>query len=60
MRLIVRTPITVVSQSSTILGQIVKRFDTTVVCGFLEDTVAECWQYSPDDRAFVEVGGWTT
>jgi hypothetical protein len=38
----------------------VPRFNTTVVCGFLEDTVAECWQYSPDDRAFVKVGGWTT
>jgi hypothetical protein len=49
-----------IRQSSTIHGQIVPRFNTTVVCGFLEDTVAECWQYSPDDRAFVKVGGWTT
>ena len=49
-----------IRQSSTIHGQIVPRFNATVVCGFLEDTVAECWQYSPDDRAFVKVGGWTT
>ena len=49
-----------IRQSSTIHGQIMPRFNTTVVCGFVEDTVAECWQYSPDDRAFVKVGGWTT
>ena len=49
-----------IQRSSTIDGQIVPRFNTTVVCGFVEDTVAECWQYSPDDRAFVKVGGWTT
>lgn len=42
-----------IRQSSTIHGQIVPRFNTTVVCGFVEDTVAECWQYSPGDRAFV-------
>jgi hypothetical protein len=51
---------TSIRRSSTIHGQIVPRFNTTVVCGFLDDTVAECWQYSPEDGAFVKVGGWTT
>lgn len=47
-------------QSETIHGQLTPRFGTTVVCGFVDDTTARCWQYSPTDSAFVEVGGWTT
>jgi hypothetical protein len=47
-------------QSETIHGQITPRFNTTVVCAFTEDTTARCWQYSPTDSAFVEVGTWTT
>jgi hypothetical protein len=47
-------------QSDTIQGHITPRWTTTVVCGFIEDTAAECWQYSPVDRAFVRVGQWVT
>jgi hypothetical protein len=49
-----------IGQSETIHGQITPRWNTTVVCGFTDDTTAECWQYSPADQAFVKVGGWTT
>jgi hypothetical protein len=35
-------------------------FKTTVVCAFVDDTSAVCWQYSPATRAFVKVGGWVT
>lgn len=49
-----------IKQSETIHGQIAPRFSTTVVCAFTDDTTARCWQYSPTDSAFVEVGGWTT
>lgn len=49
-----------IGQSETIHGQITPRWNTTVVCGFTDDTTAECWQYSPVDQAFVKVGGWTT
>ena len=47
-------------QSETIQGQITPRFNTTVVCAFTDDTTARCWQYSPANSAFVDVGGWTT
>jgi hypothetical protein len=47
-------------QSETINGQLTPRFSTTVVCGFIDETTARCWQYSPTDSAFVEVGSWTT
>jgi hypothetical protein len=49
-----------IRQSETIHGQITPRWNTTVVCGFVDDTTAECWQYSPTDRLFVRVGRWTT
>jgi hypothetical protein len=49
-----------IKQSETIDGQITPRFGTTVVCGFMDNTTARCWQYSPPDSAFVEVGMWTT
>ena len=49
-----------IKQSETIEGQITPRFNTTVVCAFTEGTTARCWQYSPTDSAFVEVGNWTT
>lgn len=51
---------TSIRESETIHGRITPRWNTTVVCGFLEDTVAECWQFSPDERVFVKVGGWIT
>ena len=49
-----------IRQSETIHGQITPRWNTTVVCGFIDDKTAECWQSSPTDRAFVKVGRWTT
>ena len=49
-----------IRQSNTIHGHITPRWNTTVVCGFIDDTSAECWQYSPADRAFVKVGQWIT
>jgi hypothetical protein len=49
-----------IRQSETIHGQVTPRWSTTVVCGFTDDTTAQCWQYSPADHAFVKVGGWTT
>jgi hypothetical protein len=49
-----------IRQSETIQGQIAPRWNTTVLCGFTDDTTAHCWQYSPVDRTFVRVGGWTT
>ena len=49
-----------IRQSETIHGQIRPRWNTTVVCGFVDDTSAVCWQYSPAARAFVKVGRWVT
>ena len=49
-----------IRQSATVHGHITPRWDTTVVCGFLEDTIAECWQYSPKERMFIKVGQWIT
>ena len=46
--------------SETIEGGLTPRWDTTVVCGFIHDTEAVCWQYSPSEKKFVQVGGWTT
>jgi hypothetical protein len=49
-----------IGRSATIQGQITPRWPTAVVCAFVDDTTAVCWQYSLDDRAFVKVGGWVT
>jgi hypothetical protein len=49
-----------IRQSDTIHGQVTPRWNTTVVCGFIDETTAECWQYSPNARTFVKIGGWTT
>ena len=49
-----------IRRSETIHGRIAPRWNTTVVCGFTDNTTAHCWQYSPADRTFVSVGGWTT
>ena len=49
-----------IRQSATISGKVAPMFATTVVCGFVEDTTAMCWQYSPKTRAFVKVGEWQT
>ena len=49
-----------IRESATIEGTITPRWDSTVLCGFVGDTVAVCWQFAPDERRFVTVGGWTT
>jgi hypothetical protein len=49
-----------IRESSIIHGHITPLWNTTVVCGFTDDTTAACWQYSPVDRAFVRVGHWIT
>lgn len=49
-----------IRQSQTIHGEVEPRWNTTVVCGFVEETSAVCWQHSPDRRAFVKIGGWVT
>jgi hypothetical protein len=47
-------------KSQTLHGSLEPRFDTTVVCTFVDDTAATCWQYSPAVRDFVKVGQWKT
>jgi hypothetical protein len=49
-----------IAQSETIHGKVAPRWNTPVVCAFVEDTSAVCWQYSPAGRVFVEVGRWIT
>jgi hypothetical protein len=49
-----------IRESETIQGWVTPRWSTTVVCGFVDDTTSVCWQYSPANRAFVRVGGWST
>jgi hypothetical protein len=50
----------IAQSGSAIHGGITPKWNGTVVCGFVEDTSAVCWQYSPAARAFVKVGGWIT
>lgn len=49
-----------IRSSETIRGRITPLFPTTVVCAFVENTEAVCWQYAPKSRAFVKVGEWQT
>jgi hypothetical protein len=49
-----------IRRSETIHGQIRPRWTTAVVCAFVDATSSVCWQYSPTERVFVKVGGWTT
>ena len=49
-----------IGRSDTIHGQLAPRWNTAVICAFADDTVAVCWQYSPDEGVFVRVGGWVT
>jgi hypothetical protein len=49
-----------IRQSETIQGRIAPRWATTIACGFIEDTIAVCWQFDPASRAFVKIGGWST
>jgi hypothetical protein len=46
--------------SDTLHGALVPRWPTTVVCGFVHETEAACWQFDPERRKFVQVGQWTT
>jgi hypothetical protein len=49
-----------IQTTETVSGRIAPRFTTTVVCAFVEETNAVCWQYSPAARAFIKVGEWQT
>ena len=49
-----------IRSSETVSGRVAPVFPTTVVCAFVGDTSAVCWQYSPKARAFVQVGDWQT
>jgi hypothetical protein len=49
-----------IQRSETLSGRVAPRFDTTTICGFVDATTATCWQFSPAERVYVEVGGWTT
>jgi len=49
-----------IAESETVHGRVAPRWNTTVVCAFVEATHARCWQYSPAERTFVTVGEWTT
>jgi hypothetical protein len=49
-----------IGRSDTIHGRIAPRWRTTVVCGFVDATTAVCWQYSPVESVFIEVGHWVT
>jgi len=48
------------ASSETISGRVSPRWNTTVVCGFVENTSAVCWQYSPTRGEFVKIGDLTT
>ena len=49
-----------IQRSDTLSGRVAPRYDTTTICAFVDATTATCWQYSPAERAYIEVGGWTT
>ena len=49
-----------IAKSDTMNGRVVAEWDGTVVCGFIEPTIAVCWQYAQERREFVRIGGWTT
>ena len=49
-----------IAKSDTLNGRVVAEWDGTVVCGFIEPTIAVCWQFAQEQRRFVRIGGWTT
>jgi hypothetical protein len=49
-----------ITASETIHGKVNPSWSTAVVCGFVEETRAVCWQFSPADGRFVKVGEWIT
>ena len=49
-----------IAANAIVHGGISPVWNSTVICGFVEETHAVCWQYSPNARAFVRVGEWVT
>lgn len=49
-----------IARSGTVHGSVRPHWASTVVCGFVEPTRAQCWQYAPESREFVKVGEWIT
>ncbi len=49
-----------IAKSDTRNGRVTAEWDGTAVCAFIEPTIAVCWQYAPERKAFVRIGGWTT
>lgn len=49
-----------IQRSDTLSGRVAPRYDTTTICAFVDATTAMCWQYSPTERMYAEVGGWST
>src|ERR1051325_7750866 len=49
-----------IQRSDTLSGRVAPRYDTTTICAFVDATTARCWQYSPAERMYIEVGGWST
>jgi len=49
-----------IARSDTMNGRVVAEWDGAVVCGFIEPTIAVCWQFAQEQRRFVRIGGWTT
>lgn len=46
--------------SDTVTGQLAPRWNSTVICAFVQETEAACWQFDPGGKRFVEVGRWRT
>jgi hypothetical protein len=49
-----------IARSDTINGRVVAEWDGVVVCGFIEPTIAVCWQFAQEQKRFVRIGGWTS
>ena len=49
-----------VGGTPTVAGAVAPKGKGMVVCGFIEPTVAQCWQYSVSRRMYFSIGGWAT
>ena len=49
-----------IRSSATIDRSVTPKWGSTVICGFVRDTEAVCWQYSSQEKKFVRIGGWVT
>jgi SAM-dependent methyltransferase len=49
-----------IARARTVHGSVNPPWDTTIVCGFVEDTRSVCWQFSPAENRFVTIGEWIT